>query len=102
MPTPGLIKPRASRFLAHCLTWRQYAANHHESSVVEVVYPSGSSTVKGLILYRSVPVASLLDAAEGEVRLGPDRRRVHVRDARVQICHRLERTVDVARVQRAR
>src|SRR2546425_816866 len=47
MPTPGLIKPRASRFLAPCLTWRQYAANHHESSVVRVLYPSGPSVVKG-------------------------------------------------------
>src|SRR5437899_3900544 len=36
------IKPRANRFLAPCLTWRQYAANDHESSVVRVVYRSGS------------------------------------------------------------
>src|SRR2546428_8248141 len=47
MPTPGLIKPPASRFLALCLTWRQYAANHHESSVVTVVYPFGPDGVKG-------------------------------------------------------
>jgi hypothetical protein len=28
--TPGVQRRQASRFLAHCLTWRQEAANHHE------------------------------------------------------------------------
>ena len=32
--TPGVQRRQASRFLAHCLTWRQEAANHHESSIV--------------------------------------------------------------------
>ena len=27
---PGVQRRQASRFLAHCLTWRQEAANHHE------------------------------------------------------------------------
>src|SRR6266704_2295580 len=31
---PGQREAAGDRFLAPCLTWRQYAANHHEASVV--------------------------------------------------------------------
>ena len=31
---PGVLRRQASRFLAPYLTWRQEAANHHESSIV--------------------------------------------------------------------
>src|SRR5213076_1113093 len=33
------------RFLAPCLTWRQYAPNHHESSIVNRKYRSGTGQV---------------------------------------------------------
>src|SRR5690348_16378508 len=49
----------------------------------------------------AMPVASLLHAAEREVRLGADGRRVDVSDARVELTHRPERGVHVPRVERA-
>src|SRR4029453_674875 len=45
-----------------------------------------------------VPVSGVLDAAERKVDLGADRRRVHVEDPGLEIPHRSERAVDVARI----
>src|SRR5688500_11856764 len=50
----------------------------------------------------AVPVAGLLHAAEGQVRLGADGRRVDVRDAVVELGERPEGDVHVARVDRGR
>jgi len=33
---PGENNAAGGRFLALCLTWRQYAANHHETSIINV------------------------------------------------------------------
>ena len=50
----------------------------------------------------AVAVARVLDAAEGQVHLGADRRGVDVEDARLELPHRRERLVDVLRVDGAR
>ena len=36
---PGVQRRQASRFLAHCLTWRQEAANHHEFRLFDQSMP---------------------------------------------------------------
>src|SRR5207245_4793878 len=43
----------------------------------------------------AVAVARILDAAEGQVHLGADRRRVDVEDAGLELVHGPERRVDV-------
>jgi len=39
---PGVQRRQASRFLAHCLTWRQEAANHHEFRLSDQSMPVGA------------------------------------------------------------
>src|SRR5215208_98139 len=50
----------------------------------------------------AMAVAGVLRAAEGEMHLGSDRARVHVRDAGDEIAHRTERLVHVASEDRRR
>src|SRR5438477_4308603 len=50
----------------------------------------------------TVAVARVLRAAEGQVHLGADRPGVHVRDPGLEVAHRPERVVDVAREDRGR
>src|SRR3954470_15303236 len=50
----------------------------------------------------AVSIAGLFDTPEGKMGFRADRRRVDVRDARIEIGHCPKGRVDVARVQRAR
>src|SRR4029453_18787991 len=56
--------------------------------------------VQGGLAGLAVTVAGLLDAAEREVHLGADRARVDVRDPGLEVAHRAERAVHVAREDR--
>src|SRR5260370_9184721 len=50
----------------------------------------------------AMPVASLLGAAEGQMRLGPNRRRVHVNDSGVKVARGLKSLIHIARINRRR
>src|SRR3954447_6593831 len=63
--------------------------------------PFGEDIERGLAGF-AVAVARLLHAAEREVHLGAGRAGVDVGDAGLQVAHRLERLVDVAREDRRR
>ena len=56
--------------------------------------------VEGGVAGLAVAVAGLLHATEREVGLGADRARVHVDDARLEVAHRAEGRVGVAREDR--
>src|SRR6478609_2425990 len=63
--------------------------------------PLGEEVERGLARL-AVPVTRVLDAAEREVHLGPDRARVDVRDPGLQVAHRAEGPVHVLREDRGR
>src|SRR5271155_1424519 len=49
----------------------------------------------------AMPVAGLLDPAERQMHFSPNRRRVDVGDAGLQVAHRLQRQVYVAGIERS-